>query len=464
MLLQEARGGEHPLEHRVRLAQVLPLDRRRVRRQRAVRPHAEAGEVASVVEHGLQRLDEVDLAGHRRDDLAPHDPRLVAADQHVVRDVLRRLAPAAEGLAQHVVVREHHARAPVGDAPHHPLQLLARRVLTEAVRQLGAGICQLVVELERDLGELVPDGLPRRVVPAEADVLAGVARVEGVEAQEPVAHERLRGLPRLAPLREVAPVEVDVEAVEEALVADELALHLLAVVVDQRELQRLAERARRTLRHRLQRGRDGGHALLLGEIPPADEQARERLVQLGHAFEEHLLVPVLRRLQALLRAGDDAGRPEREERLPVRARVRTVEDRQERAVGILPRETPPRRRGDELLDSLVRALPDKPFVERPVRELVVLRQAHAHVVEHGHHVARADDEVRPPRVRALHGVQQRLQLLRRLAARLVGLHLLHLRGAAPRRQRARRPHRHARGRRRLQEGPSFKFCFHVPLS
>ena len=177
------------------------------------------------------------------------------------------------------------------------------------------------MELKRDLGEFVPDGLARRVVPAEADVLAGIARVEGVEAQEPVAHERLRGFPRLAPFSEVAAVEVDVETVEETLVADELALHLLAVVVDQPELQRLAERARRTLRHRLQRGRDGGLALLLGEIPPADEQARKRLVQLGHALEEHFLVLVLRRLQALLRAGDDAGRPERQERLPVRARV-----------------------------------------------------------------------------------------------------------------------------------------------
>ena len=116
------------------------------------------------------------------------------------------------GLALGIPIFPSRARAPVGDAPHHPLQLLARRVLAEPVRQLGAGIRQLVVQLERDLGKFVPDGLARRVVSAEADVLAGIARVEGVETQEPVAHERLRGFPRLAPFREVAPVEVQLFA------------------------------------------------------------------------------------------------------------------------------------------------------------------------------------------------------------------------------------------------------------
>jgi hypothetical protein len=186
----QARCPDSGRDHGVKLAQVFALENRRVLRQRAGRPHREARKVLAVVDDCLQRLREVHFRRHRRDDLAPLDAWLVASHKHVLNDVLRRLSPAAEHLAQNLFIREDDRRPSGREAPRHLLKLFARRLLPEPVRQLGIRAVQFVVKLEAEFGEFIPDGDALRVIAAEADVLS-IRMMLRVEAREIIGEQRL---------------------------------------------------------------------------------------------------------------------------------------------------------------------------------------------------------------------------------------------------------------------------------
>jgi len=192
-----------------------------------------------------------------------------------------------------------------------------------------------------------------------------------------------------------------------------LALRFLAAVVNERELQRLAQGARRTLRDRAQGFGARGHPSHFRDRRPADAEPRQGVVHLGHAVKKQAFVIGLGGLAAFPRAVGQPLRPQREDRLPVRAGVARVKARPPRAVcrGCpFAAKLPFGRRFGERFQPQPTPPARQVAVREPVHEGVMRIRRETHVVEQRRQPFRPRDDEQLLGMRRRDRVEHLLQL------------------------------------------------------